>query len=45
MVPSRFLPQQCCLAGTFEARVFCGHYSPNGNIFISACQGRPHPLL
>ena len=37
-VTARFLPRHCCLAGSYDARVFCGTYSPSGDVFISAGQ-------
>lgn len=35
---SEFLPRHCCVADSFESRVFCGSYSNDGDIFVCAPQ-------
>lgn len=40
MFPSSFLPNYVSHKDTYQQKAFCGVYSENGNMFLSACQGK-----
>lgn len=35
----RFLPSHCSIVERFRSKAFCGTYSHDGSVFMSACQG------
>ena len=35
----RFLPNHCAIIERFRSKAFCGTYSFDGSVFMSACQG------
>ncbi|XP_053553072.1 DDB1- and CUL4-associated factor 11-like, partial [Bombina bombina] len=37
-VTSNFLPNHVCATDSYSQKAFCGVYSPDGTIFMSACQ-------
>lgn len=37
--PHSFLPNHVVYKDTYQQKVFCGVYSDEGNMFLSACQG------
>ncbi|NP_001080744.1 DDB1 and CUL4 associated factor 11 L homeolog [Xenopus laevis] len=37
-VTSHFLPNHVCATDSYSQKAFCGVYSPNGSVFMSACQ-------
>ncbi|KAG8455398.1 hypothetical protein GDO86_001550 [Hymenochirus boettgeri] len=37
-VTSHFLPNHVCATDSYSQKAFCGVYSPDGSIFMSACQ-------
>lgn len=40
-----FLPNHVVYKDTYQQKVFCGLYSDEGNMFLSACQGETGTLL
>lgn len=39
-IGNRFLPNNMSVLARYTGKAFCGTYSPDGNYFISACQGK-----
>lgn len=40
LVISSFLPNYVSHKDTYQQKAFCGVYSEDGNMFLSACQGK-----
>lgn len=38
-ITSNFIPNEMSAAAEYHSKAFCGSFSKDGNVFLSACQG------